>query len=107
MFTWVNFTLTDSAFHEGGPYSEMAASPCATATPGWGGSWTMVEQAGVWEETAFFLVADHGMEESTRAFEGIGTLHSQRQTWRYATRATASYTWAVRDPVADSSYFSM
>src|SRR5206468_1805372 len=23
-FTWVNFTLTDAAFHEGGPHSEIA-----------------------------------------------------------------------------------
>jgi len=26
VFTWVNFTLTDSAFHKGGPYSDMAVS---------------------------------------------------------------------------------
>src|SRR5437016_10638111 len=25
-FMWVNFTLTDSAFHEGGPHSEIAAA---------------------------------------------------------------------------------
>jgi phosphonoacetate hydrolase len=29
-----------------------------------------VEQAGVWEDTAFFLVADHGMEESDPAVRG-------------------------------------
>ena len=29
-----------------------------------------VERAGVWDDTAFFLVADHGMEDSNPAVTG-------------------------------------
>jgi phosphonoacetate hydrolase len=64
VFTWVNFTLTDSAFHEGGPYSDMAASAVHDSDARLGRILRAVESAGVWDECAFFLVADHGMEES-------------------------------------------
>jgi len=70
LFTWVNFTLTDSAFHEGGPYSEMAASAVRDSDARLGRILDMVEQRGAWEECAFFLVADHGMEESDPAVQG-------------------------------------
>jgi predicted AlkP superfamily pyrophosphatase or phosphodiesterase len=70
VFTWVNFTLTDSAFHEGGPYSEMAASAVRDSDARLGRILDVVEQAGVWEDCAFFLVADHGMEESDPAVQG-------------------------------------
>jgi hypothetical protein len=63
-FTWVNFTLTDSAFHEGGPYSEMAESAVRDSDARLGRILEAVERAGVFEDCAFFLVADHGMEES-------------------------------------------
>jgi phosphonoacetate hydrolase len=69
-FTWVNFTLTDSAFHEGGPYSDMAASAVRDSDARLGRIFEAVEQAGVWEDCAFFLVADHGMEESDPAVRG-------------------------------------
>jgi len=70
VFTWVNFTLTDSAFHEGGPYSEMAASAVRDSDARLGRIFEVVERAGVWEDCAFFLVADHGMEESDPAVRG-------------------------------------
>ena len=70
VFTWVNFTLTDSAFHEGGPYSEMAASAVRDSDARLGRILEVVEQTGKWEECAFFLVADHGMEESDPAVRG-------------------------------------
>ena len=70
VFTWVNFTLTDSAFHEGGPYSEMAASAVRDSDARLGRIFEVVEQTGVWEDCAFFLVADHGMEESDPAVRG-------------------------------------
>jgi predicted AlkP superfamily pyrophosphatase or phosphodiesterase len=70
LFTWVNFTLTDSAFHEGGPYSEMAASAVRDCDARLGRILDMVEQSGKWEDCAFFLVADHGMEESDPAVRG-------------------------------------
>jgi phosphonoacetate hydrolase len=61
-FTWVNFTLTDSAFHEGGPYSEIAAASVRDTDTRIGHILDAVEQAGAWGDTAFVLVADHGME---------------------------------------------
>lgn len=70
VFTWVNFTLTDSAFHEGGPYSDMAASSVRDSDARLGRIFEAVERAGVWEDCAFFLVADHGMEESNPAVQG-------------------------------------
>jgi phosphonoacetate hydrolase len=70
VFTWVNFTLTDAAFHEGGPYSEMAASSVRDTDARLGRILEIVEQAGVWDDCAFFLVADHGMEQSDPAVQG-------------------------------------
>jgi predicted AlkP superfamily pyrophosphatase or phosphodiesterase len=63
-FTWCNFTLTDAAFHEGGPYSEIAAASVHDTDARLGAILDEVERSGVFERTAFFLVADHGMEES-------------------------------------------
>ncbi|HLJ08691.1 MAG TPA: alkaline phosphatase family protein [Acidimicrobiia bacterium] len=69
-FTWVNFTLTDSAFHEGGPYSEMAVSAVRDSDARLGRILEAVERAGVLSDCAFFLVADHGMEESDPGVRG-------------------------------------
>jgi predicted AlkP superfamily pyrophosphatase or phosphodiesterase len=69
-FTWVNFTLTDSAFHRGGPYSEMAAAAVRDTDARVGRIFEQVESSGVWDDCAFFLVADHGMEESDPAVRG-------------------------------------
>jgi phosphonoacetate hydrolase len=61
-FTWVNFTLTDAAFHEGGPYSDIAAASIRDTDSRIGRILGSVERAGVWDKTGFLLVADHGME---------------------------------------------
>ena len=63
-FTWVNFTLTDAAFHEGGPYSEIAAAAVRDTDARIGRILEAVEQAGAWDQTAFILVADHGMQQA-------------------------------------------
>ncbi len=63
-FTWVNFSLTDAAFHEGGPYSEIAAASVADTDARIGDVLAAVEASGAFDRTAFFVVADHGMEES-------------------------------------------
>jgi phosphonoacetate hydrolase len=63
-FCWVNFTLTDAAFHHGGPYSEIARASVHDTDARMGRVLEAVERSGVWDDTAFFLVADHGMEES-------------------------------------------
>jgi phosphonoacetate hydrolase len=69
-FMWVNFTLTDAAFHEGGPYSEMAAASVADTDARIGRILDAVERAGAFERTAFVLVADHGMELSDPTVTG-------------------------------------
>jgi phosphonoacetate hydrolase len=69
-FTWVNFTLTDAAFHEGGPYSEMAAASVRDTDARLGRILDAVERSGRWEDTAFVLVADHGMGETDPAVRG-------------------------------------
>lgn len=61
-FSWVNFTLTDAAFHEGGPYSEIAAASVRDTDTRIGHILDAVERSGAWDDTAFVLVADHGME---------------------------------------------
>jgi predicted AlkP superfamily pyrophosphatase or phosphodiesterase len=61
-FTWINFTLTDAAFHAGGPYSEIAAASVRDTDARIGRLLGAVERSGAWDDTAFLLVADHGME---------------------------------------------
>jgi phosphonoacetate hydrolase len=70
VFAWVNFTLTDSAFHEGGPYSEMASSAVRDSDARLGRLLESIERSGKWEQCAVFLVADHGMEESDPSVQG-------------------------------------
>ncbi len=69
-FCWVNFTLTDAAFHEGGPYSDIAEASVADSDARLGEVLDIVEAAGVFDRTAFFLVADHGMQESNPEVRG-------------------------------------
>jgi predicted AlkP superfamily pyrophosphatase or phosphodiesterase len=69
-FMWCNFTLTDAAFHEGGPYSEIAAASVHDCDARLGDVVDAVERAGVFDDTAFLLVADHGMEETDPAVQG-------------------------------------
>ena len=70
VFTWVSFSLTDSAFHEGGPHSEVARAAVRDTDGRLGELLSVIEEAGVFERTAFFLVADHGMEENDLDVEG-------------------------------------
>ena len=70
VFTWVNFTLTDAAFHEGGPDSEIAVASVHDTDARLGSILDAVERSGRWDETAFFLVADHGMEETNPTVQG-------------------------------------
>ena len=69
-FTWVNFTLTDAAFHEGGPHSEIAEASVHDTDARLGRILDLVEASGAWDRTAFFLVADHGMEETDPEVRG-------------------------------------
>ena len=69
-FSWVNFSLTDAAFHQGGPYSDIALASIHDTDARLGQILDAVERRGVFDRTAFFLVADHGMEESNPAVTG-------------------------------------
>ena len=63
-FMWCNFTLTDSAFHEGGPFSEIAEASVRDSDARVGEVLAAVERAGAFDDTAFVLVADHGMQDT-------------------------------------------
>ncbi len=69
-FLWINFALTDSAMHEGGPHSEVAAASIRDSDARLGEILAAVERAGSFDRTAFVLVADHGMEETDPAVRG-------------------------------------
>jgi phosphonoacetate hydrolase len=69
-FSWVNFTLTDAAFHEGGPYSEIAEASVADTDARLGRVLEAVEAAGVFGDTAFLVVADHGMQLADTSVTG-------------------------------------
>ena len=67
---WCNFTLTDSAFHAGGPHSEIAAASVRDCDARVGEVLAAVERAGAFDDTAFVLVADHGMQQTDPAVRG-------------------------------------
>ena len=69
-FMWCNFTLTDSAFHDGGPHSEIAEASVRDTDARIGEVLDAVERAGVFDDTAFVLVADHGMQQTDPAVTG-------------------------------------
>jgi phosphonoacetate hydrolase len=69
-FCFVNFTLTDAAFHHSGPYADIARSSIHDSDARLGRILDAIERAGAWDRTAFFLVADHGMEDSNPEVTG-------------------------------------
>jgi len=69
-FSWVNFALTDAAFHEGGPYSEIADASIADTDARIGRVLEAVDARGVMDQTAFVVVADHGMQLADEAVTG-------------------------------------
>jgi phosphonoacetate hydrolase len=69
-FTFVNFSLTDTAFHHSGPYADIARSGIHDTDLRMGQVLDAVERSGAWDRTAFFLVADHGMEDSNPEVTG-------------------------------------
>ena len=92
-FMWCNFTLTDSAFHEGGPYSEIAEASVRDSDAAWATCSPRSSGAGVFDDTAFVLVADHGMQETDPdGARRLGRRAARRRASRSATRATASST---------------
>jgi phosphonoacetate hydrolase len=69
-FMFCNFTLTDSAMHAGGPHSEIAAAAVRDCDGRIGEIFDAIEQAGAFDDTAFVLLADHGMQENDPAVTG-------------------------------------
>jgi hypothetical protein len=69
-FMWVNFTLTDAAMHEGGPHSDVAAASVRDSDGRVGDVLAAAERAGIFDDCAFVLVADHGMEETDPTCRG-------------------------------------
>jgi arylsulfatase A-like enzyme len=69
-FMFCNFTLTDAAMHEGGPHSDIAAASVRDSDGRLGEILGAIETAGVFDDTAFVLLADHGMEETDPAVTG-------------------------------------
>jgi len=70
VFTWVSFALTDTAFHEGGPHADIAGAAITDTDARLGALMAAVEGAGVFDQTAFCLVADHGMQENDPLVHG-------------------------------------
>ena len=56
--------------HEGGPHSDIAAAAVRDTDARLGELLDAVDAAGVFDRTAFFVVADHGMEESNPSVTG-------------------------------------
>ena len=69
-FCFVNFTLTDAAFHCRGPYDDMAQASVHDSDARLGRILDAVERSRAWDRTAFFLVADHGMEDTNPEVTG-------------------------------------
>jgi phosphonoacetate hydrolase len=69
-FLWCNFTLTDAAMHEGGPYSDIAAAAIRDSDGRVGAVLDALEQRGVFDDCAFALMADHGMEQNDPGCRG-------------------------------------
>ena len=90
----MNFSLTDAAFHLGGPWSDVARASIHDTDARIGQVLDAVERAGAFERTAFFAVADHGMEESNPEVTG---------DWAEALAATGvphrdeAYMWIYTD----------
>jgi phosphonoacetate hydrolase len=70
LFMWCNFALTDAAMHRGGPHSDIARAGVRDTDGRIGEILEAIEKAGVLDDTAFFLFADHGMEETNPEVTG-------------------------------------
>ena len=96
-FMWVNFTLTDAAIHEGGPYSEIAAASMRDPTP------ASVRCSRPWSGPACRRDRvlprgrpRHGGDQPRRA-AATGTCPPATRVSPSVTRATGSCTSAWRD----------
>jgi phosphonoacetate hydrolase len=69
-FMWVSFQITDCAMHAGGPRSAIAEAAIADADGRIGEILAAIERAHAFDDCAFAVVADHGMEETNPEVRG-------------------------------------
>lgn len=62
--TWSSFAVTDGAGHTSGPHGELARLSIVDTDKRVGEVLAAVEQAGVFDQTAFLVISDHGMEQA-------------------------------------------
>jgi hypothetical protein len=74
-FCFVNCTLTDAAFHQGGPYSEIATASVRDSDARMGRVLDAVERASAWDRTAFSSSPTTAWRTATRRSRVIGRTH--------------------------------
>ncbi|MFV0315904.1 MAG: alkaline phosphatase family protein [Microthrixaceae bacterium] len=77
--SWCSLALTDTAGHASGPHGNPARAAVRDSDARIGELMAAVERAGVREDTAFVVIADHGMEQADPTVDA---------TWDAALAAT-------------------
>lgn len=67
---WYSMTVTDAAFHEGGPYSDIAKAALIDSDKRFSMLLSVLDEKRLLQDTMFVVVADHGMEESNIEIKG-------------------------------------
>ena len=61
-YSWFTFNLTDAAGHSGGPHSDMVRAAIRDTDARMGDVIAEIDRAGVLDQTAIVVLADHGMQ---------------------------------------------
>lgn len=69
-FLWVNFSLTDTAGHESGPHGDMARAGLIDSDARLAEILSAADRAGIADDLAVIVLADHGMELTDPAVDG-------------------------------------
>lgn len=67
---WYSMTVTDAAFHHGGPYSEIARASIIDSDKRISEVLNLLSEKQLLEKTMFLVVADHGMQISDKSVKG-------------------------------------
>ncbi len=70
LFSWINMTLTDVSFHEGGPDSQIGRHALIDTDKRIGLVLDKLDSIGKLDKTLFVVLADHGMEETNPLIKG-------------------------------------
>lgn len=68
--TWCNFSLVDGAGHTSGPHGELARMAIVDTDARIGEITAAVERSGAFDQTAFMVISDHGMQQVDRGITG-------------------------------------